>query len=58
MATIFEQPQGKLENIVTLQLFYLLIYLKPGNLKLKIMKSRLQILREKLKQDKVGMKEK
>ena len=48
-----KQQRGKLENIVTLQMFYLLIYLKQVNLKLKIMRTRLQIPNEKLKLDKV-----
>ena len=48
-----KQQRGKLENIVTLQMFYLLIYLEQVNLKLKIMRTRLQIPNEKLKLDKV-----
>ena len=48
-----EQQWGKLENIVTLQIFYLLIHLKPVNFKLKIMQTGLRIPREKLKLNKV-----
>ena len=55
MTSKFEQRRGKLENTVTLQIFYLLIYLKPVNQKLKIMRTRLP--KEKLKLDKVSIKE-
>ena len=57
MTSRSEQQRGKLENIVTLQIFYLLIYLKPVNFKLKIMRTGLRIPREKLKLDKVVIKE-
>ena len=42
---------------MTLQIFYLLIYLKPVNLKLKTMQIKLQIPGEKLMLDKTGIKE-
>ena len=57
MTSISEQRRGKLGKIVTLQIFYLLIYLKPVNLNLKIMRTRLRIPREKLKLDKAVIKE-
>ena len=41
MTSKSEQQRGKLENIVTLQIFYLLIYWKPVNFKLKIMRAGL-----------------
>ena len=53
----FGQRRGKLEKVVFLQIFYLLIYLKLVNQNLKIMQTRLQIPKEKLKLDKVGTKE-
>ena len=52
-----KQQQVKLENRVTLQIFYLLTFLKPINLKLKIMIARLRISREKLTLDKVVINE-
>ena len=57
MTSRFEQPRGKLETIVNLQTFYLLIHLKLVNQKLTIMGAIPQIAKEKLKLDKVGIKE-
>ena len=51
MTSRSEKQQDKLENIATLQIFCLLIYLKPVNFKLKIMWTGLRIPREKLKLD-------
>ena len=57
MTSRFEQRRGKLETIVNLQTFYLLIHLKLVNQKLTIMGAIPQIAKEKLKLDKVGIKE-
>ena len=57
MTSRSEQRRGKLENKVTLQIFHFLIYSKLVNLKLKIMRTRLRVLREKLKLDKTVIKE-
>ena len=57
MTSRFEQRRGKLETIVNLQTFYLLIHLKLVNQKLTIMGAIPQIAKEKLKLDKVGIEE-